>query len=660
MKSEPKVSRPVASAELLNDAAFPDTETIDIMDRGAPNWARYLTYVFSIGSALCLMAMLLVVVFLQSLVAQKGETVAAPLLLAMAAVPAFGALLLEYAHNRALAGLRYARAQSARVGRLAVAVFMLALMTVSHPLLGIAVIVTCGIALAFLFILERLLRREPSWDFRKEEAVGILAGRDELGREMASSIPSRHALTNAVLRIARWSSLVGGVSVASWLAASEIVSLAAVSVVGMISFWCTEQILAVAVDRFTSVSLTPNDAKILSTRDPDVLDDGLTGLTVSNLNVSNGSSVNLLSDVGLSVRPGEMIGIVGGASAGKSLLMRAIADPFSLPDMTLSGNLRLNGDDVWARSTARQTLPIAYLPSVPLMLPASGLDNLTCFNSPNLAERGKRCLEQLVFSADAVDRIVAAPDARHLSASDQKALSLARAFLVGPSLYLLDRPEDLVSDKLMAALADRVLMEKRAGRSFIVTTDNRALQEACDKLLLLRDGRVTDFGPADEIRGRLSAGWNRFVGARQLETEDTLDTWVRSHFKRDGDEANRRKVCRIAAELLAFSCHDLPPLSSERICIDFKHFMGHCVLKLTDKGVLLTTGQIRRAKRDARGGAEDARISPLAHVFRHAKSVGQDSVEGKRVLSVKIATYDPRKGETSVPETGARQGAQNG
>ena len=331
------------------------------------------------------------------------------------------------------------------------------------------------------------------------------------------------------------------------------------------------------------------------------------------------------------------------------MLTRALIAPGDLSGLEVRGAVHMGGVDLWDRQAPATRAPAALVPATPLMLPSPGADNLAFFDRGAALDRGRRILEQLVFATDAVDKICAAPDATRLSASEQKALALARAFLLSPPLIILDRPEDGASEKLIAALAGRIRQEVRAGRSIVLATENRALLELCDKLLVLSDGRVVDIGPAEEIRARQSSGWFRFVGARALETEENLETWVRSHFRRDGDELNRRKACVIAAELLAYSCATAPPLTRQTLNVEFKHFEGHCLIRLIDRDLPVSSGVLERARTEATATEARGRLSPLATVLQIAADVEATVENDMRVITAKLVTYDPRKSGGKPP-----------
>lgn len=432
----------------------------------------------------------------------------------------------------------------------------------------------------------------------------------------------------------------------SWLAAYEIVAPTPTVAVALITFWSVRAVGKFIVQGATTNSiedgLVASVTRIRVAPDPDV-ELHVGGLRVEGLTVFNGDQQPILSDVRFQIEPGQVLGLIGPPSSGKTTLMQAIIRPYDLMGLNVCGAVRLAETDLWERSNKPAHVPALMFPSVPLILPTSGQDNLAFFEQGSVLDQGKRILEQLVFALDSVEKICNAKNATHFSASEQKALAFARGFLMSPHLHLIDWPEDGVLEKLMGALVARMRQECRVGRSFIVVKEIRAMLDFCDKLLMLQKGRVIDFGPAHEIRARQSSGWQRFVGARSLETEENLETWVRSHFKRDGDEVNRRNACVVAAELLAFSCQNVEPLSHQSVSFEFKHFEGHCLMKLIDRDLPVSSGVLTRAETEAEEIDGQGRLSPLAAVFKLCSQVDATVEQDQCVILGRLDTYDPRK-----------------
>ncbi len=654
--------------QMMSDPTGLDTQDISMdpvqmIDRSAPTWAQPLSWFFASGSAICILSICVMTVFFADLSVKVQQPLVAILLAGLGVIPVLGILIFEFSHAKALAGYRIFRERTEVVAQAFVALVAFVLLTFIHPVLGLAIPIGTVLIFGISRLLNRFSRREPMWDFLPSEAISVFAGRDNIGKNLTLNAPLAPALQNSYIRAAAWFALVLSLGCSSWLAASEIVAPAATVAVALITFWSVH-----ALGRFIiqggsknplEVGLAANVTRVRVAPDPES-EVHTSGLRVEGLTVLNGDKAPIISDVRFQIEPGQVLGLIGPPGAGKTTLMQALISPYDLSNLDVRGAVRLGETDLWERSNRPSNVPALMFPSVPLILPTSGANNLSFFETGSLLEQGKRILEQLVFATDSVDKICLAPDATKLSASEQKALAFARGFLMSPHLYLLDRPEDGVSEKLMGAMVARMRQECRAGRSFIIVTENRAMLDICDKLMMLHDGRVVDFGPAHEIKARQSSGWQRFVGARSLETEENLEAWVRSHFKRDGDEINRRNACVVAAELLAFSCQNVEPLSHQSISLEFKHFEGHCLIKLIDRDLPVSSGVLSRAETEAAEVGGAGRLSPLAAVFKLCATVDATVEQDHRVILAKLDTYDPRKTGGKPPANVVQPGDQSG
>jgi ABC-type multidrug transport system ATPase subunit len=645
MQYFPELKKNAAEAE-KTDAAAETAAAPDLLrDRSEPGWARLLSLFFAIGGAVCVTAFCLLTVFLYTLVFEQKQFILAPLLTALALAPAAGLIIFEAGHAHALKGHRRLREKHALAMQALAGAAGTLVLALVHPLLALPA--AAGMALSWLAAQagRRLFKREPLWDFLPSEAVSALSGRDARGLALAGRPKRRNTLLSACLAAISWLSLVSAFALAVRLAAADILAIAAAPALSLITFLCVlsaGRYFQTRPSRRNPQPMTAASVASLADLIPaEQLEDHQTGLYVSGLNAFTREGNALLADISFAVEPGTITGLQGDNFSGKSLLMRCLADPYHQQGLDIRGAVLLDGDDLWKRSSALRQVPSVHLPPAPRVLPASGAMNLSCFHGGEELERGRKILKQMAFSTETADFICAAEDARTLSDSEQKMLAYARAFLLRPRLLLLDRPEDFAGEKQIAALAARLQRDRRLGLTVLMATGNRKLLEMCDRLLVLQGGRVIDTGPADEIRARTSAGWSRFVTERELSSEEALDSWLSSLFRRDGDEGNRRTVCTIANELLAFSCQGVSGLELKQdLRFEFKHFDGHCILRMIDQAAQISTGVLEKARAEAEEAT--GRLSPLAAVLKAAEELEAGTEDGQRVLEVKIATYDPR------------------
>ncbi|MEE9389190.1 MAG: ATP-binding cassette domain-containing protein [Paracoccaceae bacterium] len=441
---------------------------------------------------------------------------------------------------------------------------------------------------------------------------------------------------------------VSAFGVASWLAAEGVLASPAVAAVALLSLWSTDAILRYV----RHITETPPLLELAETSVEPINDiefDGdQTGLKVDDLTVFSNSGKLLLSEISFQIPPGSITGIIGDSGAGKSLLFQALVDPFALQGLRVRGSVRGNNQDLWLRHGRDHNVPAVLLPETPILLPTSGANNLACFRDGASLEQGRHILEKMVFSSELVSEICECTDATTLPGMQKRMLAFSRAFLMSPNAYLFDRPEDGLPEKQIAALLQRLQQEARHGRAIMLATDNRALLEGCDTLIVIQDGRIIDKGDASDVRGRQAAGWARFVGVRNLDIDDNLETWIRAQFKRPGDEINRRKVCHIASEMLTFSCQSMNSLAQQSVIFEFKHFVGYCLLSLQDSDAPIGAAQLDKAQQAAKEPDTTSRLSPLASIISKSMDVEASAELERRRLLVKIETLDLREEPSHV------------
>lgn len=635
------------------------TGPLPFRDRTIPMWTRGVSFLFSLGGGICLLAMAVFVVFFYELVAQDGQRILAPLLAFGALVPILGILIFDVGHARALAGYRHIRQRNAVTGQALVAVLAGGVFGFLHPLIALPFAIGGLISWILCGIAARWTQREPMWEFLPQEAASFLSGRDQRAVDLANAERGDSALLEALQKTLAFGGLIAGFAVASWLTALAVINAAAIATIALVTYWSVDAFFAYFRQRSVA------DPERLGRADEVILlpapysadpEGDETALVVHHLSVRTNKGATLLTDVSFRVEPGEVIGLSGDSFSGKSLLMTALHAPYDLTGLQVEGYVALQGTSLWDRSGEDRPIQSVLVSPETLAVPGGGAVNLSCFGGGAQLERARKALQSLVFTADTVDRILSAPDVRHLSSTEQKALSFARALALRPGLFLIDRPEDGADESLLSALGDRLRAEARLGHTTLLATENRQLLEHCDRLLMMQNGRVIEFASTAEIRARLSSGWSRFVTARELDNEEALDAWLCSQFRRDGDEGNRRAVCMVANEMLAVACQSPNDgyMPSDDISFEFKHNVGQCQLRMLDHKLVLSSGAMQKARVAADTSVESERLSPLAKIMRDSLDVQAGSEEAQGYLQVTMKTYDPRllekrKGPADVP-----------
>lgn len=215
---------------------------------------------------------------------------------------------------------------------------------------------------------------------------------------------------------------------------------------------------------------------------------------VADLRVTRGGT-EVLHGIELTVHPGELVGIVGPSGGGKSTLMRAIVGV----QQQVRGTARVLGLDAGSPAVRSRVGYVTQAPSIYADLTAR--ENLEFFAAIQGvdADQVQQALATVDLSA-AADQVVGT-----MSGGQQSRVSLATALLGDPPLLVLDEPTVGLDPVLRRSLWATFGELAGAGAGVLVSTHVMDEAERCDRIALLRQGRVLATGTPGELRQRTGA-----------------------------------------------------------------------------------------------------------------------------------------------------------
>ncbi len=219
----------------------------------------------------------------------------------------------------------------------------------------------------------------------------------------------------------------------------------------------------------------------------------------------------LLRGVSFTAEPGESIGIIGPSSAGKSTLVRLVMG--MVPPT--AGGAYLDGTSTYLWEREDFARHVGYMPQGLALLDETVVDNIARMGAPNMAAVLAAAKRAGVHRAvAALPQGYATPIAGGtLSSGQRQRVSLARALYSRPGLLVLDEPSaflDRTGEGDVLALLDRLRAE---GTTVLLVSHRPALLAGVDKLLVLSEGAVSQFGPRAEVLQSLSTPRVRLVRA---------------------------------------------------------------------------------------------------------------------------------------------------
>ena len=212
-------------------------------------------------------------------------------------------------------------------------------------------------------------------------------------------------------------------------------------------------------------------------------------------------TVEALKNVNLSIESGDIYGIIGMSGAGKSTLVRCI----NFLEVPTKGRVLINGKslgDYTSRELRKQREDIGMIfQHFNLLMQKNVLENV-CFPlyiQGKSKKDAKKRAKELLDIVGLGDRTGAFP--AQLSGGQKQRVALARTMVMKPKILLLDEPLSALDGVIKESIKSKI---KEIAREFslttiIVTHDPEEALTLSDKVLIINDGEIAQYGTPKEI-----------------------------------------------------------------------------------------------------------------------------------------------------------------
>ena len=211
----------------------------------------------------------------------------------------------------------------------------------------------------------------------------------------------------------------------------------------------------------------------------------------------------LITDLNLQVEPGQLVAIVGPTGAGKTTLVNLLMRFYDVD----AGQILLDGTDIASVSRNSLRQPIGMVLQDAVLFSGSIKHNIA-YGNPDATD------DQIVAAAQAAraDHFISqlpegydtqiSLDSDAISAGERQLLTIARAFLSGPRLLILDEATSSV-DTRTEALIQEALARLQQGRTSFVIAHRLSTIRAADVIVVMDQGNVVEQGSHQQL---LAAG----------------------------------------------------------------------------------------------------------------------------------------------------------
>ena len=241
--------------------------------------------------------------------------------------------------------------------------------------------------------------------------------------------------------------------------------------------------------------------------------------------------VKAVDGISLDVREGQTVGVVGESGSGKTTLGLAILRLIRSEGPVSYLGRRIDGLDTAALRPLRRDLQVVFQDPYGSLSPRLSVaeiveEGLTVQRRLPYAERREivaRALADTGLDPAAMDRYP-----HEFSGGQRQRIAIARAMVLQPKLVVLDEPTSALDMSVQAQIVDLLRdLQRRRGLAYLfISHDLKVVRALAAEIIVMRNGRVVEAGPAADIFASPQSDYTRALFAAAFRIEASQDPAV--------------------------------------------------------------------------------------------------------------------------------------
>jgi subfamily B ATP-binding cassette protein MsbA len=211
----------------------------------------------------------------------------------------------------------------------------------------------------------------------------------------------------------------------------------------------------------------------------------------------------ILRNINLEVRAGEVLAVVGSSGAGKSTLVHLIPRFFDVS----SGCLTIDGRDIRETTLASLRSQIGVVAQDTVLFNDTVRNNIA-YGQPSISQKAVEAAARAALAHNFITELpsgyetVIGERGVRLSGGERQRIAIARALLKNAPILILDEATSAL-DSESEALVQSALQNLMTGRTVVVIAHRLSTVRRADRIVVLENGTIADIGAHDELMSKL-------------------------------------------------------------------------------------------------------------------------------------------------------------